>query len=182
MVFNERANQAIQNIVVQSFTILEKLTQRAHAFWRGVLCCPCSTSLKDLRWLTDLWSNLEANRSRRNESETRQSPPVPHRASQTPWSNQPESKKRQVWNEEMRSDMETSDKTNTKTRTQAPQMASIIADVEGGQDRWTAICSEEHTGALRNQAFVILSKKYKGASAHGLLLSSSADKHQFNWS
>lgn len=34
-----------------------------------------------------------------------------------------------------------------------PQMASIIPDVGGCQDRWTAICSEEHTGTQRASLF-----------------------------
>jgi len=34
-----------------------------------------------------------------------------------------------------------------------PQMGSIIPDVGGCQDRWTAICSEEHTGTQRASLF-----------------------------
>lgn len=39
-----------------------------------------------------------------------------------------------------------------------PQMAPIIPDVGGCQDRWTAICNEEHIGTLRSQSFLIFFK------------------------
>lgn len=52
-----------------------------------------------------------------------------------------------------------------------PQMASIIPDVGGCQDRWTAICSEEHTGTQRSQSFLVFVflKQDKRLSAYGHL-------------